>query len=234
VTAARNRLALLVREPVPGRVKTRLAPALGEAGAANLYRAFLEDLAVAVAPGDDWDAVAVHDGLSPGACLRSIFRPPWSFRPQGDGSLGERLARAFTGLAAAGPGATIVAGSDVPSLGGAALRTAFGALRDFPGAVFAPSPDGGFSLVGLPWLAPPAFLEGRIQWSSEWALSDAAAQARSAGLETKLLGEIADVDDPGGLEVLAGYLLSHPAAAPATRAAFARVRRHPGAAGGGP
>lgn len=221
--SAARRLALFVREPVPGAVKTRLAPALGERGAAALYRAFLEDLADAVGRGRPWEPVAVHDGPVPGPILRSLFRPPWTFRPQGQGSLGERLARTFGRLSNPGPGSTVVAGSDVPSLGAEAVGAAFEVLDGFRGAAFAPSPDGGFSLVGISWSVSPAFLSGPVRWSTSFAMSDALAGACAAGLDVMQLAELPDVDEAGDLDALERFLGIHPTAAPATRRALSRA-----------
>jgi glycosyltransferase A (GT-A) superfamily protein (DUF2064 family) len=229
VTGGR-RLALFVREPVPGAVKTRLEPALGAGGAARLYRGFLEDLAGKLAPGDSWEAVAVHDGPVPGPILRELFGGGWAFLPQGLGSLGARLARCFAMLAGEGEGATVVAGSDVPSLSRRAAGAAFGAMEAFPGVAFAPSPDGGFSLIGVPWGVPSGFLEEGIAWSTPSALLDAAGAARAAGYTVKYLSELADIDVPADLVALRRFLRDEPDEAPATARAFAAVAG-PGEAG---
>ena len=225
-----RRLALFVREPVPGAVKTRLGPALGAGGAARLYRGFLEDLSGKLAGGGGWEAFAVHDGPSPGPVLIELFGAGWTFLPQGPGSLGTRLERCFSGLAGEGEGATLAAGSDVPSLSGIAVGAAFRALEAFRGVAFAPSPDGGFSLVGMSWRVPARFLGGEIAWSTSNALRDAAGEARAAGREVRYLEELPDVDVPEDLPALRQFLRAEPEAAPATARALAALAE-PGGSG---
>ncbi len=217
---ARRRLALFVREPVAGAVKTRLEPALGAEGAALLYRAFLEDLSAKLVDSARWKAVAVHDGSVPGPVVRELFGGPWTLLPQGSGNLGERLSRCFRTLAGEGDGVTVVAGSDVPALSPAAVSGAFAALEGSCDVAFAPSPDGGFSLVGIPWPVSAAFLEERISWSTGTALSDAAREARAAGLAVRSLPELPDVDRPEDLEALLELLGHTPEIAPATARAL--------------
>ena len=75
-----GRLVLFAREPVPGRVKTRLAREVGAAAAASLYAAFLSDLAAALTSPGNWEAVLAYATMGEicGA-LRDVFgeyRPP--------------------------------------------------------------------------------------------------------------------------------------------------------------
>ena len=89
-----KRFILFAREPVRGRVKTRLAREIGPAAAASLYEAFLSDLAASLTAPGRWDAVLAHAEYDAGPTLLATFRPPWDLVPQGEGSLGERLTRA--------------------------------------------------------------------------------------------------------------------------------------------
>lgn len=70
------------------------------------------------------------------------------------------------------PGPVIVAGSDIPGITPGSIEKAFRALQDAD-AVFGPSPDGGFWLVGLKRVrkTPPSIFEN-VRWSSEHALKD--------------------------------------------------------------
>jgi uncharacterized protein len=219
VTAGRT-LALFVREPEPGAVKTRLAPTLGAEGAALLYGAFLEDLSAKLVGEGEWEAIAVHDGPVPGPVLKAQFGGRWAFLPQGAGDLGARLSRCFRHLAREGDGATVVAGSDVPSLSRRAVSGAFDALEGFRGVAFAPSPDGGFSLVGMPWPVSAGFLEGRIEWSTPAVLAEAVGEARVAGHDARYLPVLPDVDEPKDLDALRELLREDPKTAPATARAL--------------
>ena len=201
-------------------MKTRLEPAVGPEGAALLYRAFLEDLSGRLAGAGRWESFAVHDGRAPGEALGALFGSGWAFAPQGEGGLGTRLAHVFRRLAGSGEGATLIAGSDVPALSAGAVEGAFDALERSGEAVFAPSPDGGFSLVGLPWGRTADFLEGPIAWSTEEALAGAIDGARAVGHGVRILEPVPDVDVPADLVGLRRLLREEPDAAPATARAL--------------
>jgi len=217
VSEGRGRLVLFAREPVAGRVKTRLAAALGRGPAALLYAAFLEDLSGALR--GPWEGVVAHDGVA-GPRLRAAFGDGWRFAPQGEGGLGERMARAAASALSDGAGRVVLAGSDAPTLTAREVEAAFDALVAAD-VVFAPSPDGGFSLVGLRPPADPAALFSGVAWSSALAFRETRGNAERAGLAVALLPAVPDVDVAGDLGPLLEALRKEPALAPATRRALA-------------
>ena len=211
----RARLVLFAREPAPGGVKTRLAAAIGAERAAALYEAFLADLAEALV-SPSWESVVAADGAETPRLAR-IFAAGWSLRPQGDGSLGDRLARAAAGGFDAGSERVALAGSDAPTMRAADVAAALAAL-DAADLAAAPAPDGGFSLVALrAGTAPPDLFSG-VRWSTELALSDLRRNAAGLGLRVALLPEIPDVDVAADLPPLRRRLARDGRLAPATRA----------------
>lgn len=219
-----RRLVLFAKEPAAGRVKTRLARTIGAEAAAALYEAFLRDLSGALR--GDWDTVLAHDGDG-GPRLREIFKEFWTFQAQGNGTLGERMSRAVAGAFTEDSLKVVVAGSDAPTLTAKDVSAAFAAL-DVADVVFAPSPDGGYSLVGVKKSTPgdsSKVFKEEIRWSTGYALEDTEAAARAAGLATARLAPVPDVDVEEDLETLMAALAGHAAIAPATRAAIRRVRR---------
>ena len=87
---------MIAKEPVAGRVKTRLCPPCTPEQAARLARAALEDtLAACDRAAGGARRVLVLDGR-PGAWLP----PGWDVLPQRGGDLAERLAAAFEDAAA--------------------------------------------------------------------------------------------------------------------------------------
>jgi rSAM/selenodomain-associated transferase 1 len=223
-----RRLVLFAKEPEAGRVKTRLARTIGAEAAAALYEAFLVDLSTALS--GDWDAVVAHDGNG-GSRLLKIFSEGWTQEPQGVGSLGERMARAVTKGFTGDSSKVVLAGSDAPALTAEDIAGAFKAL-DASEIVFAPSPDGGYSLVGVrrndekstAGDSSKVFLE-KIRWSTAYALEDTEAAARGAGLSMARLAPVPDVDVEEDLEILRAALASNASIAPATRAAIRRMCR---------
>ena len=149
----------MVKEPRPGRVKTRLGRALGMTGAAWWYRhqaarliRRLEDprwtILLAVSP----DREGMVSRIWPAQHVRI---------PQGPGDQGQRMARALK--AASGP--SVLIGSDIPGVEPAHIARAFRALGRAP-SVIGPAHDGGYWLVGLrhPRFAPSGIFNG-VRWS---------------------------------------------------------------------
>src|SRR5258706_3799102 len=89
-----KRLVLFAKEPIAGRVKTRLAREIGDAAAIRLYSAFLDDLAREL-PSGEWETVLAAAEEPVGPRLAEAFGGAWRFTFQGEGSLGDRLARVF-------------------------------------------------------------------------------------------------------------------------------------------
>lgn len=166
----RPTLILMVKEPRPGRVKTRLGRDIGLVPAAWWFRhqtrrliRRLEDprwqLVLAVAPD--------REGLQSRTWPAHL--PRW---PQGGGHLGDRMARM---LARAGGAPACVIGADIPGIQKPHIAAAFRALGR-QDAVFGPAPDGGYWLIGLkhPARQSAGFLQG-VRWSSAYALADSLA-----------------------------------------------------------
>jgi uncharacterized protein len=226
MTGPVRRIVLFAREPVAGRVKTRLAREIGAGPATALYGAFLTDLAAAL-PDPGWDAVLAHAEPEAGPFLRKTFRPPWTLVPQGEGSLGERLENAFRGALAGEDAHVVVAGSDAPTLGRRELEAAFRALAGDAEVVFAPAPDGGFSLVGIAGvpggLSRPGDFLGGVRWSTACALEDARRAAERLGRRVALLAPLPDVDVLEDLAALSSSLSREVSFCPATRRAVAAL-----------
>jgi hypothetical protein len=142
-------LLVLAKEPVPGRVKTRLTPPCDPVDAAAIAEAALADtLTAAMASGADRVIVAL-DGAPGSWC------PPGALVvPQGTGDLPTRLATAWR--ATAGPALQI--GMDTPQVGAAALTDAMAVLHDGAAdAVLGLAPDGGWWAIGFRRARPDAF-----------------------------------------------------------------------------
>ena len=211
-------LCVFVKEPRPGRAKTRLGAAIGARAAAALAAAFLEDalagladrrthrLVLAVEPPDFAPAAA------PGTEL-------W---PQGDGDLGERLERAASRALAAASWVLLL-GTDSPGLPRAHLAEAVRALASpgGPDAVLGPTRDGGYYALGALRL-PAGALDG-VRWSSPAARADTRAGLERAGLSVALLPGWFDVDEADDLAALVALLREGGVEAPATARALASL-----------
>jgi len=212
------KICVFAKPPVPGEVKTRLVPAFGPEGAAALARAFLLDT---------WEAVAKVPGVerllaSTGPLPPELGIDPARVWPQGEGDLGARLERVLRRAIQEG-GAAIAIGADSPGMPLDRLRDAKVHLGDHD-AVFGPSEDGGFYLLGL--RRCPAGLLADLPWSV--AATGGATEARLAahGLSVHRLASWWDVDEPADVERLRRALDAGDLAAPHTAAALATLRPH--------
>ena len=213
-------LAVFVRSPAAGSVKTRLHPALGERGAADLYSAFVEDtiaLCERVRQIGRVEIALWADGTGSPEVQRWADALGAAPQVQPEGDLGLRLATAFdAGLR--GHERVVIIGSDAPTLPLAHIVDAFNVL-DEPRLAFGPSNDGGYYVIGASGSARPRF-EG-VRWSTEQALEDTIGA--NAEEEIALLPPWYDVDEPADLDILRAHLSVSPGSAPATARCLAAL-----------
>ncbi|MBX7548048.1 DUF2064 domain-containing protein [Streptomyces sp. NPDC004232] len=172
-------LLVIAKEPLPGRVKTRLTPPFTPWEAARLAEAALADTLHAVAATPATRRILVLDG-TPGDWLPSGFE----VLPQCAGGLDERLADAFAHCA----GPALLIGMDTPQVTPELLTV------DFAGcdAWFGPAQDGGFWALGL--AAPdPALLRG-VPMSTPQTGAVQRERLLAAGLRVRDLPRLRDVD----------------------------------------
>lgn len=198
-------ILVFARTPVPGKVKTRLIPAIGVERAANLHRAML------------WRAAdtAVAAGLGPVElwCWPSIAHPYLeqlrdqlgvTLHQQSGEDLGERMQRALASACRGARGALLI-GSDCPFLETSDLQEAANALAGGADAVIGPAQDGGFYLVGVRISDPRVFSD--IAWGSERVLAATRDRLRALGWRWHELATRCDVDRPEDLAALRDLLV---------------------------
>ncbi|MER5893431.1 DUF2064 domain-containing protein [Streptomyces sp. NPDC001876] len=139
--AGSTTLLVIAKEPLPGRVKTRLTPPFSPVEAARLAEAALGDTLRTVGALPATRRAVVLDG-APGPWLP----PGIEVVGQSAGGLDERLAAAFA--ACAGP--TLLIGMDTPQVTAADLAPVLDpGAWDGCDAWFGPAEDGGFWALGL-------------------------------------------------------------------------------------
>jgi uncharacterized protein len=169
------RLIIMVKAPVAGRVKTRLAREVGTVRATMFYRHAMRGVISRLADQPFWRTVLIVD---PDRGVASRMLPGGLKRiGQGRGDLGIRMQRPMRTLP---PGPACLIGTDVPDISAADVRRAFRQLGDHD-AVFGPAADGGFWLVGLrriPRVIDP--YRGRVPWSRPDTLKQTLANLSGA------------------------------------------------------
>jgi len=175
---------VIAKEPVPGRVKTRLCPPCTPAQAARLAEAALRDTLAAAGAASVGRRVLALDGR-PGDWMPA----GWDVIGQRGDGLDERLAAAFADVG----GPALLVGMDTPQLTGEALRAATGALLE-PGcdAVLGPTLDGGYWTVGL--RAPRADAFVGVPMSRADTCDRQHARLLGLGLRVTTLGVLRDID----------------------------------------
>jgi len=183
------------REPLPGRVKTRLARGIGAERAAAVYAALLEGtLAEALATG-------VPVVLSLAEALTGSWRPPEGLEVeiQDHGDLGRRMQGAFLRRFAGGADRVLLIGSDCPGVTRVHLLHALEILCGVP-VVLGPARDGGYWAIGQ--RAPGTDCFTGVPWSSPETLMATRSRLRSLGVLWAETETLADVDTAADLELL--------------------------------
>jgi glycosyltransferase A (GT-A) superfamily protein (DUF2064 family) len=221
---------IAAREPAPGMVKTRLGATIGMARAAELYAAFLVDLAARFTPRQDEDwGFDVGWAFTPAAVdfARVLQRigcdppsPPVRFLAQHGDGWDERQANILAWGHEQGYQRTVLVGSDSPQLAFTVVSDAFAALLDH-NVVMGRTLDGGYYLIGMRGFHD--VLRG-VPMSTVTAAEALAARAQGLGLRLAELPVTFDIDEERDLEHLRRALAPDGACAPATWAALRRLR----------
>jgi rSAM/selenodomain-associated transferase 1 len=198
--AAGTTLIIFAKAPVAGQVKTRLMPALGAAGAAELAARLLEHtVAAAMSAGFQAVELCTAPDASHPAFVRLAARHPGLQLGVQDTSagadLGARMHHALT-RRLAGAGQALLIGTDAPALDASMLREAALAMSAHD-AVFVPAHDGGYALVGL--TSPQPSLFSGMAWSTPQVMAQTRDRAQQAGLRWAELPAVADIDEPADL-----------------------------------
>ena len=193
-------MAIMVKAPAAGRVKTRLSPPFTPAEAAALARCFLLDTIDRVRALRGVRPYLAHTPASAGPTLQAMA-PDFGLVAQRGRDLGVRMAGVLGDLLAAGHPGAIVVGSDVPTLPAAALQAAVDRVIDpAVDVVVGPSEDGGYYLIGMRRVH--AVLFEAMAWSTSQVLAETERRARATRLAVARIPAWFDVDTPRDLERL--------------------------------
>lgn len=206
----RDRLVIFTRYPQPGQTKTRLIPALGPEGAARLQRQMTEltcDRARqlrAAGVGDRRDLeIEIRFTGGDRQAMQQWLGDDLLYETQGDGDLGDRLARAVDRAFGSGAERVVVVGIDCPHLETPILQQAFSALDRAP-VVLGPALDGGYYAIAVRRPYPQLF-EG-IPWGTEKVFQQTIDKCHNSCIEPALLPPLADIDRPEDLDRLPDFL----------------------------
>lgn len=181
-------LLIFVKDPEPGKVKTRLAAGVGAPLALEIYRRLL-DYTLELAKAVEVEKAVFYGNRIPEQDLWQAAGFPRYLQSGAD--LGERMLRAFQWGFDAGYGPIILIGSDCAQLSVPILEHAFDALSRRE-TVIGPARDGGYYLLGMQHLLPEVF--ANKQWSQDSVFYDTMKDIRRAECSFTILPALSDVD----------------------------------------
>jgi len=194
-----TRIVIFAKAPQPGFAKTRLIPALGADGAAQLARDMLAHtvqaaLAADIGPVELCATPAIHEPAWQDVSLPADVR----VSTQCSGDLGIRLAEAAQRALGRGE-AVLLLGTDCVEMDAELLRAAAQELQQHDAVIHGTS-DGGYALLGLKRFSP--FLFDDIPWSTDEVASATLDRLGQLGWSVYVGQMLHDVDEPQDLPYL--------------------------------
>jgi uncharacterized protein len=204
-----NTLILFAKEPIPGEVKTRLIPALGEYGACHLYRKFV-NLMLTYYANTDYANFVIYCNSNKYSSLKhfkSYFSQYPNVKNQYGSNLGEKMYHAMAqelhifneNRNKDTTNKVILFGADCPFLTDTIMQQVITAL-DKNDLVFVPTIDGGYVLIAARKICPKIF--DNITWSTSQVMSQTCQNLDNLGYRYQLLEPVSDIDEPNDLKKL--------------------------------
>ncbi len=178
-----------MRNPEPGKVKTRIAKTMGNETALNIYKALLRHTHKIVQPVAAQKFVFYAGGISENDIWDASG---FSKHKQAEADLGGKMIAAFRDVFEKGFEKVLIVGSDCYELTTEIIEKAF-LMLDTTDLVFGPAVDGGYYLAGQKKLHESVF--NLQEWSTATVLEESLQKAAAAGLTTSLLPTLNDVDE---------------------------------------
>ena len=197
-------MILFAKAPVPGRVKTRLAAAIGAEPAAELHRAFVADTIAKLTEFRDFADIELHTDTITDAWSD----PGVTHDLQAAGGLELKLLHALGGAIESGRPQAMILGSDSPTLPRGHIQRLLNSAADI---ALGPCEDGGYYAIACRRVHPAMF--AGVEWSTPQVLEQTERAAWAAGLSVERGDLWYDVDGSDDL----ARLMREPALPPCTR-----------------
>ena len=182
-------LLIFTKNPVPGKVKTRLAATVGNDVAFSVYQQLVKHTLVITSglPVDKFvfysDEVEQEDVWNKKHYLKQL---------QQGNNLGERMNNAFASTFKKGVNKVVVIGTDCPGLDAGIIMNAFTYLDKY-NVVIGPAADGGYYLLGMKQHHPQLF--ENIAWSTNIVSEETISKCVASHLDYWLLPVLNDIDE---------------------------------------
>ena len=192
-------LIIFSRYPQPGTTKTRMIPALGADGAAQLQRKMTEHtLNTAKLLSNRNISIEIHFAGGDVELMKQWLGKDIQYIPQVAGDLGDKMRSAFDRAFALGNRRVVTIGIDCPDIDSTILNSAFDSLQTHD-LTLGSAEDGGYYLIGLNHSVPELF--SNINWGTERVLEQTKNIAEKLDLQVRYLPTLPDVDRPEDLAI---------------------------------
>lgn len=197
---AKKHLIIFSRYPQPGKTKTRLIPALGIEGAANLQRQMTEFTLSKVKKIQESAAISFEIRFAGGdlQLMQNWLGTELNYQLQGEGDLGKRMENSFLNAFNKGAQQVVIIGIDCPDVNAEVLAQAFEKISNCD-LLLGPAVDGGYYLIGLKRAITELFIN--IDWGTSKVLQQTVDIAQQLSLSVGYLPTLADVDRPEDLPI---------------------------------
>ena len=195
-------IVFFLKFPEPGKVKTRLAAAVGSEHAMMIYRWMVEtSWENAEGPWQRLLSVAPADKTEE---FNQWLTPDFPAFAQVEGDLGKRIDNTVNMLFDRGFSKVLCVGGDCPTLDRELYAEAFRKLDIFD-VCLSPATDGGYVMIGMNQPQPDLF--NRIEWSTEYVMEQTLEAAGQTGLSVGTTRAFSDVDTIEDYELLRGQMV---------------------------
>ena len=191
----KNVVIVFAKEPIAGKVKTRLGKTIGMEKAAELYDLLLKRTLGILSNISHLEVILFKTSDSSEKYFQEAGYT--KILNQADGDLGERMKNAFNIAFHNGAQRVVIVGTDCPDLGENDIKKAFVTLKEHD-VVVGPALDGGYYLLGLKAEKPDLFRD--IKWSTGEVLKETMQRIEGGKLSYSTLEEKFDIDEAGDLE----------------------------------
>jgi uncharacterized protein len=198
---SKQHLIIFTRYPEAGKTKTRLIPALGADGAANLQRQMTEHTISQVKELHNNSPISWEVRFAGGNLqqMQDWLGSSLVYQSQGEGDLGTRMWRSLLNAFEYNAERVVIIGTDCPGLNSQILAEAFAKL-DANDLLLGPAIDGGYYLIGL--RCPVGELFANIDWGTSQVLQQTVDIAKKLNVSFAYLPTLADIDRPEDLQLI--------------------------------
>lgn len=191
---------LFVRSPERGKIKSRLAAAIGRKMALEIYKGFVLDILETLKWGRYSFRIFFYPENSGEGMVKWLGKD-FMYSPQQGSDIGKRMENAFVQSFSEGSERVVLIGSDIPDLPNSVIHRAFSSL-DKSDAVLGPASDGGYYLIGFKKASfLPSVFHG-IPWSTSSVYQETMEIFRRSRCRVHTLPRWNDVDTLDDLRAL--------------------------------